>query len=94
MANTPSRSLPDDGVQAVVDKQRSIQQQQDAWGKHRRDCEGIQTWGWEWFTQRAADRPETMSAAFSASMMVGKFVLAEVICGITDASITRRLRRP
>ena len=29
MANTPSRSLPDDGAQAVVDKQRSIQQQQD-----------------------------------------------------------------
>ena len=29
MANTTSRSLPDDGSQAVVDKQRSIQQQQD-----------------------------------------------------------------
>jgi len=29
MANTPSASLPDDGSQAVVDKQRSIQQRQD-----------------------------------------------------------------
>ena len=37
MANTPSRSLPDDGSQAVVDKQRSIQQQQE--GKDARKSE-------------------------------------------------------
>lgn len=34
--------------------------------------------------------PDTSSDAFSASMMVGRLVLADVIWGITDASTIRR----
>ena len=48
-----------------------------------------------WIVSAARYRPEMIwSLAFSAIMIVGAFVLPEVIEGITDASATRRPLTP